>query len=288
MEARTHWVRLSRTALCLAILLVGCNPPTIYRVAPPKGEPPTHGWTEADPQMAFGRPAPFVDALGHYVFSLPTKLILWNWRACNHRISPETAAVMAECLRVNQLAKVKVRFNQYSPGGEWRRLVQNSDVAPGYRYSVGVLMWLLYTALPDRLFAGLIMTDYYNPFTNTLNIYSDLPVVVLHEGGHAKDFGQVTLKGTYAIARILIPFELWQEYVASEDAISWCLATNDREMERSAYRLLYPAFGTYVGGSIFPIAGGLIGAIPGHIVGRIRASKVPPQTTPPRPTPVTQ
>ena len=287
MQVRTNWVSASWAAVCLAILLAGCNPPTTYRVVPPKGRPPAREWSETNPQIEMGRPVPIVDALGHCVFSLPTKLILWNWRACNHHISPETAAVVADYLEVNQLAKVKVRFNQYSPGGEWQRLVENSDVAPGYRYTLGVLWWVVYTVLPDRLFAGLIMTDYYNPFTNTVNVYSDLPVVALHEGGHAKDFGRVTHKGTYALGRILIPIELMQEYIASEDAISWCLATNNREMERSAYKLLYPAFGTYVGGAIIPF-GGILGAIPGHIAGRNRASKVPPQDTPPRPIPVTQ
>ena len=30
-------------------------------------------------QVHRGRPNAFVDGLGHYLFSLPSKLILWNW-----------------------------------------------------------------------------------------------------------------------------------------------------------------------------------------------------------------
>jgi hypothetical protein len=51
-------------------------------------------------------------------------------------------------------------------------------------------------------------------------------------------------------------------------------------MLESGYKILYPAYGTYVGSEALggvPVVGplaGAIGAIPGHIVGRIKASRV--------------
>lgn len=39
----------------------------------------------------------------------------------------------------------------------------------GWRYSIGMLSWLQYTLLPGRLFGG----DHYNPYSNTISLYSD-------------------------------------------------------------------------------------------------------------------
>ena len=44
----------------------------------------------AEAQIERGRPVAFVDGMGHYVFSLPSKLLLLEWKTDNHRISRET------------------------------------------------------------------------------------------------------------------------------------------------------------------------------------------------------
>ena len=52
---------------------------------------------------------------------------------------------------------------------------------------------MFYTAFPERIFAAFPFIgggDHYNPYTNTINIYSDHRAIVLHEGGHAKDFAR--------------------------------------------------------------------------------------------------
>jgi len=222
-------------------------------------------------QIERGRPSPFLDGLGHYVLSLPTKLLLWNWDVDNHEISPETEARMAKYLADNDLHQVKVRLNEYAPGAEWRRLIHNRAVNGFWRYTI----------LPGRAFAGLLGGDHYNPFTNTISLYSDHPAVALHEAGHAKDFAQRKYKGTYGALRILPLVPLYQEGLATGDAIGYDRDLGLTEAEKADYKVLYPAYGTYVVGEglrwistpwAYPIQ--LAAAIPGHIVGRIKAAGV--------------
>ena len=248
-----------------------------------------------EPQIERGKPNAWLDGFGHYFFSLPTKLILLEWKVDNHDIPSEVEESLRTYLNANGLCKTKVRLNEYAPGGEWKRLFRNTEIPWGWRYTIGVLDLLSYTIFPDRLFAGFPFIgggDSYNPWTNTVSIYSGKRPIVLHEGGHAKDFASKETrhgKGLYAGARA-IPFAgllvaLWQEAVATNDALSWDLATADSRESKSAYRTLYPAYGTYVGGtgSTFTrlFLGGWIlyaveygAVVVGHVVGQTRAAFV--------------
>jgi len=236
-----------------------------------------------EPQIERGRPIAWVDGLGHYLFSLPNKLILWNWKIENHDVSQETELALRAYLEANDLHNVKVRINEYAPGGEWSRLVRNRQVGGFWRYTLGVLSTTLYTILPGRVFGG----DQYNPYTNTINIYSDHISVVLHEGAHAKDFSQRQYKGFYAAARIIPLVPLYQEALATGDTVGLHRKEKAPEAEKDDYRVLYPAYGTYLAGEGVRIASwfGQISypatlaiqvgvAIPGHIIGRIKAAQV--------------
>jgi len=75
---------------------------------------------------------------------------------------------LTEYLEDNDLDSVLVRVNQYDPLGEWQRLVANKRLGAGWRYTVGTFELVKYTVLPGRLLGG----DWYNPYTNTVNIYS--------------------------------------------------------------------------------------------------------------------
>ena len=262
--------------LCLLfpVILAAC----IRLPYKPGGEPyPNPADFKDEPQIVRGDPNSTADFLGNYLFSLPEKLIIWNWKMGSHNISPETEQALQTYLKVNNLTEVKVRLNEYAPFGEWKRLTNNEAVGAGWRYSVGVLTWLFYTLLPGRLFGG----DNYNPYTNTISLYSDLPVVALHEGGHAKDTARNENKGSWAVLRILPIYPLRDEAVASTDAISYVVNEDDLESLKSAYKVLYPAYGTYIGGEAVLFFPGIrliiaaAAAIPGHIVGRIKASNVP-------------
>jgi hypothetical protein len=228
-----------------------------------------------EPQISRGDPNTVADSLGHYLFSLPEKLVLWNWKMGNHDISPETEEAIRQYLQRNDLKEVKVRLNEYAPLSEFSRLTKNRGVGAGWRYTLGILSWLYYTILPGRILGG----DAYNPYTNSIYLYSDLPAVGLHEGGHAKDIAGRNWKGSRAALRILPIFPLFDEARATNDALGYSREKDPRLLE-SGYKLLYPAYGTYVGGeslSTVPVVGplaGAIGAIPGHIAGRIKASRV--------------
>jgi len=190
-----------------------------------------------------GRPHRLVDGLGHYLFSLPAKLALLSWHVENHDVSPETEQALVRYLDENRLCRVKVRINQYAPGGEWSRLFRNREVHGFWRYTFGFLTVTGYTIFPQRVFGG----DNYNPFTNTISIYSDESAVALHEGGHAKDFSERDWKGPYAAVRILPIVPLYQEGIATGDAVSY-LRAEDPPEEKPAYPLLWGAWGTYVAG----------------------------------------
>jgi len=230
-------------------------------------------------QIERGQPRRVLDGVG-WVLGIPSKIVLWDRRVDNHAVSPETEAAIAEYLAVNDLTSVKVRLNQYAPGDEWRRLRANTAVAPGWRYTLGALDWLGETIFPGRLFGG----DHYSPYTNTMNIYSDVPAIGLHEAGHAKDWAQRKYKGTYAAVYLLPGAPLWHEAMASRDALAYVQANGSPEEQQEAYRLLYPAYGTYVGsaiGDVVPGAGILpyAGAVvTGHIVGRVRGQFLPTET----------
>ncbi len=251
---------------------------------------------DGEPQIERGRPHAWVDGFGHYFFSLPAKLILLDWRIDNHDISVETEQALREYLASNELCNVKVRLNQYAPGGEWQRLFRNREMPGGWRYTLGVLSVVFYTIFPERLFAGFPFIgggDHYNPYTNTISLYSDRRPVALHEGAHAKDFALQEgrhWKGFYAGSRA-VPFAgllvaLWQEAVATNDALGYDAAHGEAADMRRAYRSLYPAYGTYLGGTAqqgasFFTGGWVLYAIQygtivvGHAVGQTRALFVP-------------
>ena len=241
---------------------------------------------ESEAQVERGRPIAFVDGLGHYVVSLPAKLLLLSWRVENHDVSPETEAALAEYLEANGLCHVKVRINQYSVGGEWSRLFRNRNVGGFWRYTFGFLTNVFYTAFPQRVFGG----DNYNPFTNTVHVYSDVGAIALHEGGHAKDFATRRHKGFYAALRLLPLAPLYQEGKATKDAVSYLRDAGRAQEERAAYPMLWGAYGTYVAGEGLRWYEGPFGvsyliqlpiAWTGKLAGKIKSLSVPEPAPPP-------
>lgn len=250
-----------RLAGVLAVVLVigqGCGTATPY-----VGKGP-------HPQITRGAWIPPVDFIGN-VLSLPFKLLLWNWQFNSHSISPNTEARLVQYLEARRLPafeETTYRLNQYSPIEDLRALIRNRHVAWPYRVFPGLLVTLLYdVVLPGRL---LPWGDYFNPYTNSAHLYSDDVTILLHEAGHAYDFADVPLKGTYALVRMVPFFDLSQEWEATENAIDYLQEIGDRQTEYHAYRALWPAYGTYVGNYLIPF-GFIPGAIVGHIGGRLKA-----------------
>ena len=290
MSCRDHRTKVSAAAAAgaglLLVLLGGAGCATApYHYG--KDQEYIHGYRlpAGEPQMSFGDPHGFLDASGWiWPGSLLGKLLLWNYKMDSHVVSTQTVAAMRQYLADNDLQDVKVRINDYCVGDELRRTFRNKAVAPGWRYTFGLLTWLNYTIMPQRFFGG----DNYNPYSNTINIYSDLKPVVLHESGHSKDFAGRTYKGTYAFFYGIVPFaNLYPEAKASTDALSYLRAEANTAVWKEGYTLLYPAYATYMGGDLgnllaFPwsYAAEAGAVIPAHIVGRIKAAHVPDKLTP--------
>lgn len=267
----------------LTIALCGCAS-SPYRVGQPfEADSPTQQALTPDPQIIKGRPHDLLDA-SDWIWpgSWLGKLLLWDKDIDSHEISACTVAQLERYLQVNQLDQVQVLVNSYSPGNQWRRLFKNKSVGAGWRYTLGILSVSFYTIMPGRFFGG----DAYNPYTNTIYLYSDDASVAIHEGGHAKDFASREYKGLHA-ALYNLPFAaLYYEGKATNDALSYHQAYASSDQLREDYRTLYPAYSTYIGGSLTnDLAFGpdrliALGAvIPGHIAGWIASANVDEKPT---------
>jgi len=227
------------------------------------------------PQIERGQARPVLDAVG-WVFGIPDKILLWDRRVSNHSISSQTEVSIAEYLQQNELQTTRVRLNQYRPLDDWRRLIRNDSVGPLWRLTFGSFSVLGETLIPGRLFGG----DHYNPYTDTIHIYSDVPAIALHEGGHAKDFARRRWKGTYAFLYTLPFVPLYHESIASSDVIAYLDSHGAPEDQAAAAKILYPSYGTYVGsaaGTALPSLSAPLyygSLISGHAVGRYKARQI--------------
>ncbi len=227
-----------------------------------------------NPQVQRGVECLPVDFIGN-VLAIPAKLLLWDWRFADHAILPSTETALIAYLEARDqpvIDSAVFRLNQYRPAQDLARLCRNPHTAWPYRLLLGLPVTLVADVLlPGRLFPW---GDYYNPWTNTVHLYSNHPAISMHEAGHVHDLDTHKWKGTYSALR-LIPFvDLYQEYEASDEAISYFKhETPDPEDEIAAYKILYPAYGTYVGSYVVPPIGTVVGAVAGHLIGRSKASQ---------------
>jgi hypothetical protein len=262
-------IALWSPALCGLLLAVGCSsaPPQQYKYStwygdiwPRENERPNYEQIEAN--FTSGQPVWVVDNLGHYVFSIPGKLLLWDRRVGDHKVSAETAEQVRVYLIGNDLCKVKVRLNEYAPFSEFARLWNCSEVSPAYRATIGLVYWLKYTVLPDRLLAGFpFFGDNYNPYTNTISIYSDNPVLALQMAALAKNYAVRQYKGSYALLGIVPGFDFHQQYLASRDVAAWDYLHREKDREMDDYRTLMQFCPTY----FLQPAALLVGPIPAVI-----------------------
>lgn len=225
------------------------------------------GFASESEQFVSGEPYKIIDYPGHYFFSLIAKLFLWNWDFANHKIDEETKRVVKKYFQDNNIRNVKVRFNQYAPFDDLSRLYKNNKINPLMKYSFGLIVWIIKAIFPERLFAGFGIFfigggDYYDPYTNTVHIFSNSIPIALHESGHAKDFSQTRNATSYSITRILPFTALYQEAIASEDAVAYLRRECLLKEEAKAYRQLPPAYSSYIASAVG--LNFIVLAIPGH------------------------
>ena len=222
-----------------------------------------------------GRPWPFLDALARFM-ALGNKLLFLNARFEDHEVPAPVEAAIADFAAHHELHGLHVRLNEYAPLDDLRRLFFSGRVNILLRLFLGLPMWLALALVPGRIFGG----DHYNPFTDTVNLYTGHPAVALHELGHALDFRRRSLPGLYALTRYIPGVALYQEYLASKYAIDFMRERGMHDDELRAWRLLFPAYSTYVFGALvelFPSVvtkGLLLPAIGiGHLLGISYAMK---------------
>ena len=92
----------------------------------------------------------------------------------------------------------------------------------------------------------------------------------------AKDFARRDWPGLYAVAFGLPITQLYPEALATGDALAHLAQRDDADARLAeARRILYPAYGTYVGGAAGEVVGLTVGlpvyagaVVAGHVVGR--------------------
>ncbi len=224
-------------------------------------------------RVVTGQPNKVIDGAG-WVLGIPRKIILWDRRVDNHNVSPDTVTEVATFAEVTQMSDVCVRVNQYAPIDEWKRLTQNDRVSPGWRYTMGTLSLVGYTLLPGRLFGG----DEYNPYTNSVYVYSDVPALGMEAAAYAKDVQSRQYPGTYAAANSLPLVSIWHETINTDDTLAYLEANGTNQQWEDGLRILYPNYGASVGGAFDSAIGvspilTIGGAIAGHATGRYRATQ---------------
>lgn len=230
---------------------------------------PYVGKNPENPQFERGMPVLPLDAFGDLISKLP-QLLFWTRKYGNHNISPETEKALAEFIEYYKLGDVKVRINQWAPHKELGRLIKNKHI--GWPYKIIFFPSTLIVSLLARPFSGLIFSDYYDPGSNSIHIFSDEIPIALHEAGHARDFAEAEYKGTYSLARVLPGVDLVQENLATEEALVYLEEHKQYDQLIRSYQILYPAYATYAIAYLAnsPIA--YVGAITfGHIIGRYKA-----------------
>lgn len=219
----------------------------------------------------YGEPNKVLDGMAWFT-GLWSRLLTLNKHVNNHEFSEATRDKLISYMEENELEDVLVRINQYDPKGEWRRLRENKLVAPGYKYTMGILSLAGYTILPGRVFGG----DEYNPYTNSLYINSDVAAIALHEAAYAKDIHARSYPGGYAMVNEIPMAAMWRHTNGINDVLGYARLKDDWKLESETYRVIYPQMGVYSTafyGSMLPFWDGLLlsvaGATAGHVTGQI-------------------
>lgn len=222
-----------------------------------------------------GEPNKAIDSIGWFL-GIPNKLLLWDRRADNHDVSEETVDSAAGYLATNEVDGVMIRVNQYDPVGEWHRLAENKRINPVWRATLGSLYTVGYTIAPGRLLGG----DWYNPYTDTVHVYSDVPALAMEQVAQAKDTHDRDHPGLYSAVRVLPLVGLVHEARSKQAVFDHVDEFGTIEEQIEARRVLAPQMGTEIGGqaaTFFPQGNALLqvgGAVVGHAVGRYKALQI--------------
>ena len=218
--------------------------------------------------VRYGRPNKVIDSAG-WVFGVPRKVLLWDRRVDNNNVSDQTTESVATFAEMHQLDGLCARINQYDPFDEFSRLRTNTTVAPGWRYTLGTMSVIRYTLVPGRI----VGMDQYNPYTNSVYVYSDVPALAVEATAYAKDVRSRALPGTYAAVNHLPFVSIWHESVNVRDAVAFMEQCGTLEERTDGLRVLHANYGSTIAlatgaGPIAQVGG----AVAGHFTGRFQAA----------------
>src|SRR5262249_14674667 len=136
---------------------------------------------------------------------------------------------------------------------------------------------------PGRLFGS----DGYNPYTDSINVYSDIPCLAQEQAGYAKLVRGRQNPGTYAAFTSLPIVQLWPEKQTKKDVLDYTLANGTAQQHQEATRVFYAEYGAEIGGQTSLLVGSnipltLAGAGIGHVAARFKDTTTP---EPPAPMP---
>jgi hypothetical protein len=130
--------------------------------------------------------------------------------------------------------------------------------------------------VPGRIFGG----DQYNPYTNSVYVYSDVPALAVEATAYAKDVTGRSWPGTYAAVNELPFVSIWHETVNVRDAVAF-VEENSTDQERlDGLRVLHANYGSTV--AVATGAGPIAqvgAAVAGQFTGRFQASRQRSSTT---------
>ena len=217
-------------------------------------------------RVAHGKPYPLIDSVGR-ILGVPNRLAILDPRVDNHQISAQTESELTGFLEQNGLNEVLVRVNQYDPVGEWKRLLTNGRIRPFWRATAGTYDMLKYTFLPGRLTGG----DWYNPYTDTINLYSDLPEIAISEAALAADIRSRLNPGAYATIKEIPFVGLTHEKRSTEATLNFFEQNHSPQRYEQARNILIPNYGADWGGQLasFLPYGAVIGRIVGGTTARV-------------------
>lgn len=151
------------------------------------------------------------------VLSAPMKLFFWDYNIGWGADATRTRALLAMVEDDKDIDHLTIRVNQNAPLTDLCRLftdprltARNNIIS---RSTLGVL-----DVLKSGIESKLWRCDYYNPFTQTAVVYSNVEGVGAHEIGHKIDFQRFPNDWVYALCRPFPPVMLYQEWRASQNA----------------------------------------------------------------------
>jgi hypothetical protein len=203
---------------------------------------------------------PRLDVLENQLYApidaLRARLSRSNWTKQILSEQREIAASQAiSYLSQNDLSDVHVAWREYDPTDQWRRLWNNEDIHPIWKYTDGSIRIIASTILPERVFR----LDRYNPHTKTLHLNSADVSRAVYAAATAKNFLGHPWPGLYAASRYLPIIPAYQHGRIAQDAINYAQNQDNWELERRMYPTAYARVGGSLLSEVYGVAPGTSG-----------------------------